>query len=120
MANRYNTGDSDNRPWGSWLVIDSGPRHCTKRIAVNPGGKLSLQLHHQRDEHWIVVEGVAQVTLDDETFDLRENDSIFIPRGMKHRLVNQTDDPVVVIETQVGSVLDENDIIRLQDDYNRL
>ncbi|MBV1914027.1 MAG: mannose-1-phosphate guanylyltransferase/mannose-6-phosphate isomerase [Pseudomonadales bacterium] len=107
------------RPWGSYEGIAISQGYQAKRITVNPGGCLSLQLHHKRSEHWIVVKGVAEVTCSDKIFELRENESTYIPIGEKHRLENRTDEPVEMIEVQVGSYLGEDDIVRFEDVYGR-
>ena len=119
MANNYQRGDKDIRPWGSWEVLDCGETFCVKRIKVIPGAKLSLQLHHHRAEHWIIVEGTAQVTLGDKVLTKHVDDHIFIPVETKHRIANETDKDVVFIEVQAGDNLDENDIVRLEDIYGR-
>ncbi|KAB8317110.1 mannose-1-phosphate guanylyltransferase/mannose-6-phosphate isomerase [Tolypothrix campylonemoides VB511288] len=107
------------RPWGSYDSIDMGERFQVKRIVVKPGAALSLQKHHKRAEHWIVVSGVAEVTCDDRVFELRENESTYIPLGSVHRLRNRTDAPVELIEVQSGAYLGEDDIVRLEDVYGR-
>ena len=107
------------RPWGSYETLDAGDHFQVKRIEVNPGKKLSLQLHHKRAEHWVVVNGTARVTRGEETFDLSENESTFIPLGTKHRLENATDQPLEIIEVQSGSYLGEDDIVRFEDDFGR-
>jgi mannose-1-phosphate guanylyltransferase / mannose-6-phosphate isomerase len=107
------------RPWGSYETLDSGDRFQVKRIEVKPGKKLSLQLHHKRAEHWVVVNGTARVTRGEETFDLSENESTFIPLGTKHRLENATDRPLEIIEVQSGMYLGEDDIVRFEDDFGR-
>jgi mannose-1-phosphate guanylyltransferase/mannose-6-phosphate isomerase len=86
---------------------------------VKPGEALSLQMHHKRAEHWVVVSGRARVTRDDQVYELRENESTFIPLGAKHRLENTTDQPLYLIEVQSGSYLGEDDIVRFEDRYNR-
>jgi mannose-1-phosphate guanylyltransferase/mannose-6-phosphate isomerase len=108
-----------HRPWGWYDSIASAPGFQVKRIGVNPGQKLSLQLHHQRAEHWIVVRGTARVTIDDKVFDLAENQSCFIPLGSKHRLENTTREPLELVEVQCGSYLCEDDIVRFDDIYGR-
>ena len=108
-----------HRPWGSYDSIGVGPRFQVKRITVKPGAALSLQKHHKRAEHWIVVSGVAEVTCDDRVFDLHENESTFIPLGSVHRLRNRGAEPVELIEVQSGSYLGEDDIVRLEDVYGR-
>ena len=107
------------RPWGSYECIDCGDRFQVKRITVNPGASLSLQLHHHRAEHWIVVKGTAQVTRGDEVFLVTENESTYIPLGVKHRLENKGAIPLEMIEVQSGSYLGEDDIVRFEDVYGR-
>ncbi|WP_339828156.1 mannose-1-phosphate guanylyltransferase/mannose-6-phosphate isomerase [uncultured Arenimonas sp.] len=107
------------RPWGSYDGIDSGERFQVKRIVVNPGAALSLQMHHHRAEHWIVVSGSARVTCDDRVFLLSENQSTYIPLGSKHRLENPGKVPLELIEVQSGSYLGEDDIVRFEDVYGR-
>jgi len=108
-----------HRPWGPYHAIDRGERFQVKRIVVKQGGRLSLQLHPHRAEHWIVVRGTAQVTIGDETKTLHENESIYIPIGTKHRLENPGKIDLELIEVQTGSYLGEDDIIRIEDDYRR-
>ncbi len=119
MANEYKRGDSDVRPWGTWEVLDTGTNFCVKKIKVNPGGKLSLQLHHFRSEHWIIVKGSALITLGDEMISKKAGENIFIPEETKHRIQNDTNSDVEFIEVQIGDNLDENDIVRLEDIYGR-
>jgi mannose-1-phosphate guanylyltransferase/mannose-6-phosphate isomerase len=107
------------RPWGSYDSIDSGERFQVKRIIVNPGASLSLQKHHHRAEHWIVVQGTAEVTRGEETFLVGENQSTHIPLGTVHRLANPGKIPLEMIEVQSGSYLGEDDIVRFQDHYGR-
>ena len=107
------------RPWGYYDSIDKGERFQVKRITVNPGASLSLQMHHHRAEHWIVVKGSAEVTCEDKTTLLYENESTYIPVGHKHRLHNPGRVPLQIIEVQSGSYLGEDDIVRFEDDYNR-
>lgn len=108
-----------NRPWGSYDSIDNGSRFQVKRITVKPGAKLSLQKHHHRAEHWIVVQGTAEVTCDDEVFLLAENQSTYIPLGSTHRLANPGKVLLELIEVQSGSYLGEDDIVRFEDQYGR-
>lgn len=108
-----------HRPWGWYDSIDSGERFQVKRIVVKPGAQLSLQMHHHRAEHWIVVKGTAQVTNGDKTFLLGENESTFIPLGHIHRLANPGKVPLEIIEVQSGSYLGEDDIVRFEDTYGR-
>ena len=107
------------RPWGSYDAIDSGDRFQVKRIVVKPGGKLSLQMHHHRAEHWIVVSGTAVVTKGGKEFILSENESTYIPIGETHRLENPGAIPLEMIEVQSGSYLGEDDIVRMEDSYGR-
>ncbi|WP_445333690.1 mannose-1-phosphate guanylyltransferase/mannose-6-phosphate isomerase [Thauera sp. ZXT1-4] len=107
------------RPWGWYDSIDFGPRFQVKRIVVNPGGVLSLQMHHHRAEHWIVVSGTARVTKGDESLLLAENESTYIPLGVTHRLENPGKLPLELIEVQSGSYLGEDDIVRFEDNYGR-
>ncbi len=107
------------RPWGSYEGIDSGERFQVKRITVKPGESLSLQMHHHRAEHWIVVSGTAIVTKGEEEIMLSENQSTYIPLGVTHRLVNPGTIPLELIEVQSGSYLGEDDIVRFEDVYNR-
>ena len=107
------------RPWGCYEGIDIGDRFQVKRITVNPGGKLSLQMHHHRAEHWIVVSGTARVTCGDTVSLLTENESTYIPIGMNHRLENPGKLPLHLIEVQSGSYLGEDDIVRFEDVYKR-
>jgi mannose-1-phosphate guanylyltransferase/mannose-6-phosphate isomerase len=108
-----------NRPWGWYDSIEEGEKFKVKRIQVNPGASLSLQSHHHRAEHWIVVKGVATVTNGDEVLTLNENQSTYIPQGQKHRLANLGNQPLEIIEVQSGSYLGEDDIIRFEDVYGR-
>ena len=107
------------RPWGSYEVVDSGPGFQVKRLTVNPGAALSLQMHHHRAEHWVVVVGTAKVTRGDEVFSLSENESTYVPKGARHRLENPGQTPLEIVEVQTGGYLGEDDIVRFQDDYNR-
>jgi mannose-1-phosphate guanylyltransferase/mannose-6-phosphate isomerase len=108
-----------HRPWGAFESIGQGERWQVKRLTVNPGESLSLQMHHHRAEHWIVVSGTARVTCDDKQFLLAENQSTYIPVGAQHRLDNPGMIPLEIIEVQSGSYLGEDDIVRFQDIYNR-
>ncbi len=107
------------RPWGKYDSVDHGERYQVKRITVKPGAKLSVQMHHHRAEHWVVVSGVAQVTKGDETFLLGENESTYIPVGVVHALENPGKVPLEIIEIQSGSYLGEDDIVRFEDRYGR-
>ena len=123
----HNTGRSEHvfhskvhRPWGHFESIDTGERYQVKRLTVKPGASLSLQMHHHRAEHWVVVSGTAKVTRGEESFIISENESTFIPVGIKHRLENPGKVRLEIIEVQSGSYLDEDDIVRFEDNYNRL
>jgi mannose-1-phosphate guanylyltransferase/mannose-6-phosphate isomerase len=107
------------RPWGSYESIDTGERFQVKRIVVNPGAKLSLQMHHHRAEHWVVVSGTARVVCGEKEFLLQENESTFIPLGTRHRLENPGKVPLHLIEVQSGTYLGEDDIVRFEDTYGR-
>ena len=115
----HNTHRKVYRPWGSYEGIDAGDNFQVKHITVNPGAKLSLQMHHKRAEHWIVVSGSAQVTCGDKVFTMRENESTYIPLGSRHRLENLGPEPLHLIEVQSGSYLGEDDIVRFEDTYGR-
>jgi mannose-1-phosphate guanylyltransferase/mannose-6-phosphate isomerase len=107
------------RPWGWYDSVDEGERFKVKRIQVKPGASLSLQMHHHRAEHWIVVKGVAEITNGDQVITLKENQSTYIPQGQTHRLANRSNEPLEIIEVQSGAYLDEDDIVRFEDTYGR-
>jgi mannose-1-phosphate guanylyltransferase/mannose-6-phosphate isomerase len=107
------------RPWGSYDSIDNGERFQVKRLSVKPGGVLSLQMHHHRAEHWIVVQGTARITCNDKTFLLSENESTYIPIGATHRIENPGKVALHIVEVQSGSYLGEDDIVRYEDNYGR-
>lgn len=109
----------DERPWGSYTVIDEGPGFKVKRIEVKAGSRLSYQRHAQRDEHWFIVSGRALVTLDGLDIAVNAGEAIDIPIGGAHRIMNSGSEPLVFIEVQRGDYLGEDDIVRLQDDYGR-
>jgi mannose-6-phosphate isomerase-like protein (cupin superfamily) len=115
----YTAGDSDRRPWGRWTVLEAGTGYAVKRIEVNPGGRLSLQRHRFRAEQWVVVAGVALVTLDEAQFELAPGGTVHIATGQVHRVENRGGEDVVFIEVQTGATLDEDDIERLEDIYGR-
>jgi mannose-1-phosphate guanylyltransferase/mannose-6-phosphate isomerase len=108
-----------HRPWGWYDSIDEGPRFKVKRIQVKPKASLSLQMHHHRAEHWVVVKGTAEITCGDKTVLLTENQSTYIPLGETHRLSNPGTIPLEIVEVQSGSYLGEDDIVRLEDHYGR-
>ena len=107
------------RPWGYYEGLDAGPAFQVKRLGVNPGASLSLQLHHHRAEHWVVVNGIATVTVGEKVFNLNPNESCYIPLETRHRLQNLTEEPLEIIEVQSGSYLGEDDIVRFEDNYGR-
>lgn len=116
MTNVHTTA---HRPWGTYTILEENSGYKVKQITVRPGGKLSLQYHHHRSEHWIVVSGIATITINDKVFEMGPNESTYIPKEAKHRLFNNHTEDLVLIEAQVGSYLGEDDIVRLQDDYKR-
>lgn len=111
---------TSHRPWGSYTVLEEGPRYKIKKIIVYPLQRLSLQLHYHRSEHWVVVKGTAKVTLDDTEQLVHENESVFVPKSTKHRLENPGKVPLEIIEVQVGEYVGEDDIVRVEDDYARV
>ncbi len=111
--------NGENRPWGRFDSLDKGEMHQVKRIKVVPGGRLSLQYHHHRAEHWVVVSGIATVTVDEDVMSLGPCQQVFIPQGAVHRLENFTDQDVEIIEVQYGHYLGEDDIVRVEDIYGR-
>jgi mannose-1-phosphate guanylyltransferase/mannose-6-phosphate isomerase len=118
-AQPYAVGQRDARPWGEWMVIDAGAGFVVKRITVHPGGRLSLQRHRHRAEQWVVVAGIARVTLGDAVFALMAGEATRIAPGETHRVENEGVDDVIFIEVQTGSLLSEDDIERLDDHYGR-
>lgn len=118
-TNHYTPFETGLRPWGRWQVLDSGPGFCVKKIEVKPGHRLSLQYHHHRSEHWLVIEGEARVEIDGSVQDLVARNHVQIPLEAPHRLANRGKTVLVILELQQGDLLDENDIIRLEDDYAR-
>lgn len=116
MTEQMNRTD---RPWGSFFVLEDSHLAKVKRLVVNPGQRLSLQSHKHRDEHWVVVRGIASVTLDDRTVEMRYGDHVFVERGTRHRIACASEEPVEIIEVQVGDSFEEEDIVRYSDDYGR-
>ncbi len=112
-------GQVYHRPWGTYKTLEMGGKFQAKIITVNPGGVLSLQKHFQRSEHWVVVEGVATITVDDTVKDCKVGEYAFIPIESVHRLENKTSQDASIIEVQVGDYLGEDDIVRLEDVYDR-
>ena len=111
--------ESEQRPWGRFYVLHDEPTYKLKRIEVDPGGRLSYQLHYKRSEAWTMVEGIGTITLEGETKDYIAGDTILIPQGVKHRIENKGMGKVVFIEVQTGIYFGEDDIVRIEDDYNR-
>lgn len=111
--------EHDHRPWGSYYVLEDAKTHKVKRIEVKPKGRLSYQYHYKRSEVWTMVSGEAIVTLDGKTIPLKAGDVIEIPKKAKHRVENPGTETLVFIEVQLGSYFGEDDIVRLEDDYNR-
>jgi mannose-6-phosphate isomerase len=107
------------RPWGTFTILEEGSGYKIKRIEVNPGHRLSLQMHHHRSEHWIVISGIAKVSRGDEVIMLSTNQSTYVPRFTAHRLENPGKVPLILIEVQNGEYLGEDDIVRFDDDYAR-
>ena len=120
MTINYQLHEKGERPWGNWEVINLGRKYIVKKISVNPHSSLSLQLHHHRGEHWVITQGHPLVTLGEEQIELYPGKAVDIPKETKHRIENKTDEPVEFIEIQMGDVLDENDIVRFVDQYNRV
>lgn len=119
MAVNYTKGEASDRVWGRWQVLDTGERHVVKRLTVNPGGRLSLQYHHHREEHWVVVAGTATVTLDDKTFEAGPGAAIVVPLGARHTIENRGETVMEFIEVQLGDDLREDDIVRLEESRGR-
>jgi mannose-1-phosphate guanylyltransferase len=115
----YKVHRTVHRPWGTYSVLQEGPTFKIKRIEVKPGASLSLQMHRQRSEHWVVISGTARVTNGDKTFTVRTNESTFIPAGNRHRLENAMQEALVIIEVQSGTYVGEDDIVRFEDQYGR-
>ena len=107
------------RPWGSYTILEDGPQYKVKRIMVKPGQKLSMQMHHHRAEHWVVIAGTARIVNGDQEIFLEENQSTYIPKTHKHRLENPGKIPLQIIEIQTGAYLEEDDIVRFNDVYGR-
>ncbi len=111
---------TENCPWGRWSVLGEAPEYKVKILEVAPGKRLSLQYHLYRSEYWFVVSGTARVVIGDKTLDIGPSESADIPVKMVHRIENPYAVPVVIIEVQMGDTLEEDDIVRLEDDYNRV
>jgi len=118
-SQRVNPLVTEERPWGSWTVLEEGHRYKIKRLEVSPGERMSLQLHFHRSEHWVVVAGTARVRVGDRGIYVHPNQSTFVPAATLHRVENPGSVPLVIIEIQTGEYLQEDDIVRLQDQYGR-
>jgi mannose-6-phosphate isomerase len=116
---RYFPGELGSRPWGRWRVLETGEGFCVKRIEVEPGQRLSLQYHHYRSEDWVIVGGVGLVEIDADEILVKPGDRVRIPLLAQHRIRNNSDVTLIFIEVQHGAYLDENDIVRVEDDYGR-
>lgn len=112
-------GTGEVRPWGAFLILDDGPLGKVKRITVDPGKRLSYQIHHRRKEHWFVVAGTAHVTLDGDELEVGPGQAVDIPLGTAHRVANRGSEPLVFVEVQQGDYFGEDDIVRLDDDFGR-
>lgn len=112
--------ESEERPWGRFFVLHDQPTYKLKRIEVDPGRRLSYQYHHKRSEAWTIVEGAGVITLDGKESEYIKGQTVLIPQGVKHRIENKGKEKVVFIEVQTGSYFGEDDIVRIQDDYNRV
>ncbi|MXV38874.1 cupin domain-containing protein [Flavobacteriaceae bacterium Ap0902] len=112
--------EHDIRPWGEYFVLDEGESFKVKRIVVNPGQRISYQFHHKRSEVWTIVSGIGTVILDGKVKDYKAGEVIQIHQGMKHRIENKHNEPCVFIEVQYGTYFGEDDIVRIEDDYNRI
>ena len=111
--------ESVERRWGRFFVLHDEPSYKLKRIEVDPGERLSYQYHHKRSEAWTIVEGIGTITLDGDIKDYSKGETVLIPQGVKHRIENKASEKVVFIEVQTGSYFGEDDIVRIEDDYNR-
>lgn len=111
--------EHDKRPWGEYFVLDESSTHKVKRIEVKPGGRLSYQYHHKRSEVWTIVQGVGRITLDGDVKDFLPGEVAQIPLGSRHRIENPFQELLVFVEVQYGSYFGEDDIVRLEDDYDR-
>ena len=119
MTTHNEIGKTYERPWGTYKTLEQGPGYQVKIIRVKPGGRLSLQRHQQRAEHWVVIEGEPTITLNDKTRQYKVNETLHIGVQDIHRLENLTDKPVAIVEVQIGAYLGEDDIERLEDVYGR-
>ena len=115
----YYPGQSDERPWGNWRVIDAYPTFVVKVIEVKPGERLSLQYHNHRSEHWVVMAGRGKVTIGGDTLHVERGTHIYVPRETKHRIFNDGSETLIFVEIQFGEKMEESDIVRVEDDYAR-
>jgi mannose-1-phosphate guanylyltransferase/mannose-6-phosphate isomerase len=111
---------TEHRPWGSYTILEKGENYQVKRVTVLPGKRLSLQLHHYRNEHWVVVKGIGAATLDDKVLALHPNQSVYISKLSKHRMANPGETLLEFIEVQTGEYFEEDDIVRFEDDFGRM
>lgn len=111
---------TEKRPWGRFFVLHDEPTYKLKRLEVDPGCRLSYQYHHKRSEAWTIVEGIGTITLDGDVKDYSKGETVLIPQGVKHRIENKGSEKVVLIEVQTGTYFGEDDIVRIEDDYNRI
>ena len=114
------SSDDSIRPWGYYTILEEGPQYKIKRIHVNPKQKLSVQMHHHRSEHWVLVKGTAIITKGEKEFSLTKGKHTYIPKMMIHALENLADEPLELIEVQIGDYLGEDDIVRFSDRYGRV
>jgi mannose-6-phosphate isomerase len=119
MINDYLPGESDVRPWGKWEVLYCGDGYIIKKIEVKPGENLSIQYHKHRNEVWTIVSGQARAKINKKELQLRKGETVYIPLGINHSIENITEEGLIFIEIQMGSILQENDIVRLSDKYGR-
>ena len=112
--------ESEERPWGRFFVLHDETTYKLKRIEVDPGGRLSYQYHHKRSEAWTIVEGTGVIILDGKDSEYTKGQTVLIPQGVKHRIENKGQEKVVFIEVQTGTYFGEDDIVRIEDDYNRV
>ena len=117
---QFNFIESEKRPWGSFYVVHDEKEYKIKRIEVLPGKRLSYQFHYKRSESWTIIDGSGKITLNDKVINYSKGDNIFIPKEMKHRIENTGKEKTVFIEVQTGEYFGEDDIVRIEDDYNRI
>lgn len=107
------------RPWGHYIIIHKSKNYLIKKIVILPNESISLQLHHHRSEHWIVINGIAKIQIGNKKIKLTQNQSTYVPVNKKHKVSNNSSEPLIILETQLGQKLSEKDIIRFEDQYNR-